>query len=107
MSEKSKISITSRKDFYEPLWEKRGSKYVSDIDAEAIDKFAKEHHVKAIFSEDAHRVGNSGVCICSEDLKHVIGTEFSELEPYVENSDEDRINDGGTHIDCPVCEDKN
>ena len=71
------VIVSTSKNPYKKIWEKRGSKYIDD------DEFSKivEYYIRpfyAIGCEKNEIIGNSIPIFCTEDLESIICTESTD-----------------------------
>ena len=70
------VIVSTSKNPYKNIWEKRGSKYIDD------DEFSKiVEHIKPFYiigCEKNEKVGNSVPMFCTEDLESIICTESTD-----------------------------
>lgn len=96
------VIVSGHKNPYYMVWNKRGSKYLTDDEYALLLEEIKPFSL--ISCEINERVGKTVPFICSENLDIIICTEGEEDYIYQENYPQNPPSDiGGTLPDDPVC----
>ena len=71
------VIVSTSKNPYKKIWEKRGSKYIDDDEfSKIVDYYIRPFH--AIGCEKNEMIGNSVPMFCTEDLESIICTESTD-----------------------------
>ena len=70
------VIVSTSKNPYKKIWEKRGSKYIDDDEFSKIVDYIRPFY--AIGCEKNEMIGNSVPMFCTEDLESIICTESTD-----------------------------
>ena len=71
------VIVSTSKNPYKKIWEKRGSKYIDDDEfSKIVDYYIRPFY--AIGCEKNETIGNSVPMFCTEDLESIICTESTD-----------------------------
>ena len=71
------VIVSTSKNPYKKIWEKRGSKYIDDDEfSKIVDYYIRPFY--AIGCEKNEMIGNSVPMFCTEDLESIICTESTD-----------------------------
>ena len=82
------VIVSTSKNPYKKIWEKRGSKYIDDNEfSKIVDYYIRPFY--AIGCEKNEMIGNSVPMFCTEDLESILCTESTDdtVDDIIDDTD--------------------